>query len=262
MGELEPLLEAAKMLSEQDKRELIKQLSQSAPDVWTAGGKDERYSAYSAYSNDIADLIAKIEVYAHDLPPFVGALVEYLWHMLAVAAVENDSEAQEHIYKAIGKYTVHIMNELKIILVDLYLDTILGYKQALSSFNHQAFKGKTGKPVMKEVKDSLKQIKLLRKKAKRIRKTHFAKFMDNGISNVVVKCENVCEIKEISDAMDLAESTIALCEKFYAKIVANGYCEPLFKKAVAAIPDIVSFGLAVYGLWVLVQTIIPVIFHK
>lgn len=262
MGELENLLEAAKTLSEQDKCELIKQLSQSTPDEWTIGGANERYLAYSAYSNDIAELVAKIEVYAHDLPPFVGALVEYLWHMLAVAAVEHDPEAQGRIYKAIDKYTIHIINELRIILVDLYLSTIRGYEQTLSCFNHQAFLDAAGKPVMQEVRNSIKQIKLLRRKTKRIRKAHFTTFVDNGISNVVVSCENVCKIEEITKALDIAEYTITLCEKFYAQIVANGYAEPLHKKIAAAIPDIVSFGLAVYGFWVLIQTIVPVIFLK
>lgn len=262
MGELETLLDAAKLLGEQDKQKLIKQLSQSVPDMWTAGGEKERLSAYSAYSNDISDLIAKIEVYAHDLPPFIGALVEYLWHMLAVAAVEKDAESQAQIYSAIDKYTVHIINELKFILVDLYLDTISGYKQTLSCFNHQAFLSAVGKPIMKDVKDSHKQIKLLRKRAKRIRKTHFTTFKDNGVSNVVVNCDNVYAIEEIAEAMDLAESTIALCEKYYARIVANGYSEPFPKKVLAASPDIVSFGLTVYGFWVLLKTIIPMIFPK
>jgi len=262
MGELETLLEAAKMLSEQDKEELIRQLSQSAPDPWVLGGADERYSAYNAYSNNIADLIAKIEVYAHDLPPFVGSLVEYLWHMLAVAAIESDPDSQKRIYESIGKYIIHIINELKMILVDLYLDTILGYRRTLSNFNHQAFVDATGKPVMKEVKDSINQIKSLRKKARRIRKTHFTTFVDNGISNVVVSCENVCEIEQIAQAMAIAENTIALCERFYAKIVANGYSEPPYKKVIAALPDLVSLGLTVYGFWVLIQKIFPVIFPK
>lgn len=262
MGELETLLEATKRLDKQDKQKLIRQLSQPTPDEWTFGGRDERYLAYKAYSSDIANLIAKIEVYAHDLPPYVGALIEYLWHMLAVAAVENDPEAQGQIYKAIGKYTIHIKNELKIMLVDLYLDTIRGYRKTLGSFNHKVFQNANGVPVMQEVSSSIKQIRSLRRKAKRTRKTHFATFVDNGVSSIVVNCEKVCEIKEIVSAIEIAEKTIALCEENYAGIVNNGYSASFSKKVLAAIPDIVSFGLAVYGLLVLVQTIFPAILPK
>lgn len=262
MGEIEAILEAAKQLDEQDKRELIRRLSRPAPDVWTAGGANERHLAYDAYSKEIASLVAKIEVYAHDLPPFVGALVEYLWHMLAVAASESDPETQEQIYCAIGKYTVHITNELKIILVDLYLKTIQGYKKTLGCFNHQAFVTESGKTVIQEVSSSVKNIKSLSRKAKRVRKAHLGTFTDNGVKNIVVDCEKVCVIKEIADAMDIAEKTIELCEKNYAKIVGNGYCESFLTRVLWEIPNIISFGLAVYGLWVLVQTILPVVFLK
>lgn len=242
-------------LDKHQKEKLIKYLCfHYIPDEWQLGMTDVRNKIYGAYSSEIAGLIAKIEVYAHDLPPRVGSLVEGLWHLLTTATVARDGREKAEAYKSLEKYVIHVINELRMILAELYVNTVRGYIKTLKNFNYQSILDENNCVVLEIVKSNIKLISKLMREGKRSRRSYFCKSRF-GFKYETLNYEKVFEISQFSEALNVAETTVKLCEKFYPKIIGNGYSSTLPKRVLSALPDIIAFVFTVLGFVQLIRLI-------
>lgn len=223
-----------------------------SPDIWKLGNGEIRNKVYADYAGEVAELIAKIEVYAHDLPPQVGALVERLWHMLTTATIAEGETNKSWAYLSLEKYVIHVINELRSTLVVLYTKAIRGYAKTLKNFNYQTILDDDGRVVYDQIITNMGSISSFLRNGRHEQQKYLCKsYFDKKYD--VLNYEEINEVTEFSDALSLSEYTLALCEKYYSSIIHNGYSSTPLKKILAAIPDIISFGFTILGCYQLIR---------
>ena len=252
----EKLFKELQRLDDLQKEKILKYLCfHYSPDIWQLENAEIRNKVYGIYSGEIAELIAKIEVYAHDLPPQVGSLVERLWHMLTTATVAERDIDQSWAYISLEKYVIHVLNELRLTLNILYVKTIRGYVKTLKNFNYQTIVDNDGQVVYDQIIRNIKAVSDYISDGKKERQKHFCKtYFDKKYETL--NYEQINEITEFSDALSLAEHTLKLCEEYYPRIINNGYSSTSLKKILAALPDIVSLGFTILGCYQLIRIIL------
>ena len=227
----------------------------------------QKRDAYSAYKNKISDLIAKVEVYAHDLPFSIHGIIERIVQMHSLAELTEDRDQKIERYKAIIQYEDFLVNILHLMLTNLYVSQIKAYIKILKRFNYKAEGVCEGdSPVLCNVEKNVKHIKCLVRQCKKKLKEVYSissPQIEMFVGNVPAFLEKLVdreaevrigsseEISDLKAAVDEAQDTLKRCEKIFPDIVNNGYNESLLKRFWNAVPAIISFILALYGLIVL-----------
>lgn len=248
----------------QTQRETLEQYLeyQRYPDEDDAEIASIKKEAYSLYKNTISGLIAKVEVYAHDLPMSIYSITDNIVRMHSlVAQIEERDQAIEE-YEQIIQYENFFINILYLMLTKLYVAQIKAYIKVLKRFNYKGV-CVDNTPVLYDAKRQIKSILCLVSQGKKILKNVYSiKWIqiEMFISNVPpfirkfinrevdIMNENSRLISELSSAFHTAQKTLNLCETNFPNIVNNGYNESLFKRLWNIMPMVLSFLLALYGL--------------
>lgn len=221
--------------------------------------KDKKYVIYHNYSTIIAELIAKIEVYLHDMPKQISGLIETTFRILSSASVEKNEENELTLYDYAFKYEMFLINVLYLMLVDTYIREIKKYIKTLKKFNYRAIEVRDGILFMEEVNTNLKQVLVSYKRGKK----KFKQIYDVGLWGYMmilnkVPClnknfrveENVVfrnsdTLTELYDAFSNAEKVMELCEENYSNIINNGYNSTPLKRFLNIVPTIVTITLTI-----------------
>lgn len=217
--------------------------------------------AYSLYKDTIAGLIAKIEVYSHDLPmPLLGIIDNIVrMHSHVPKTVERDKAIKE--YEQIIQYEKFFINILYLMLTRLYVSQIKAYIKVLKRFNHRGVCIENT-PVLYDAKRRIKSILCLVRQGKKILKNVYSinwiqtEMFISNVPAFIRKFANIEAfimidgsqlIHDLSSAFHIAQETLNLCETNFPNIVNNGYNDSLFKRLWNNMPMILSFLLALYG---------------
>ena len=119
---------------------------------------DKKLKVYKEYDAEISELIAKIEVYAHDLPRQVSGIIESLFVMLTSAASESTDSDELEWYDKIEYQEIFLKNILYVYLIDIYMTRVKKYRKVLRKFNHQTILTEEHIPFMDAVNPNLKAI--------------------------------------------------------------------------------------------------------
>lgn len=217
--------------------------------------------AYDLYRNDISKLIAKIEVYAHELPIPIYGMVERIVHIHALAIQITEKEEAIRGYEQIILYEKFLINILYLTLTKLYISQSRKYIRVLRTFNHKGVYVDS-EPVLRVARKQAKEaIVSLRKGKRELQKIysigwiqiemfldHLPRVMRRFVNrDVAVTTSGSRIIAELEEAWHLAESVVNLCEENYAEVVDNGYISTWRMRFVYALPGWISFLLALYG---------------
>ena len=215
---------------------------------------------YGTYKNDISDLVAKVEVYAHDLPRQISGVVETIFRLLASASIKN-SDKQKKIYENAYNYEIFLINVLYITLVNLYIEKIKKYRRILKQFKHGGIKNENNVCFMDETKEKLKEIEEIYNIGKRSFKTIYKLnefnllFFCNRIpkkiekiftTDIEVEVDDKIEINELKVSFNLAEKLLKTYETTYGTIIDNGYKATFLRRILNIIPTILSFIFAIF----------------
>ncbi len=218
---------------------------------------------YDLYKNTISGLIAKVEVYAHDLPMPIYSITDNIVRMHSLVAQIEQKDFALKGYKQIIHYENFFINILYLMLTKLYVMQIKTYIKVLTRFNHKGVLI-NDTPVLCEVEKQLKKISGLVNQGKKNFKTIYSinwvqiemfisnvpPFIERFIDReVVIMNEESQLISELSSAFSAAQYAINLCETNFPNIVNNGYNESLFKRFCNVMPMLISFLLALYGVF-------------
>ena len=261
-------------MTDQELNEIIADLNQTQREALekyleyqTYPDKDDieiasiKKEAYSLYKNTISSLIAKVEVYAHDLPMPVYSITDNIVRMHSLVAQIKERDQSIKGYEQIIQYENFFVNILYLILTKLYVSQIKAYIKILKRFN---YKGVCidNTPILYDAKRQIKNISCLMSQGKKILKNIYSikwiqievfignvppfirKFINRKVD---IMNENSQLISELSSAFHTAQDTLNLCETNFPNIVNNGYNESLFKRLWNIIPMVISFLLALYG---------------
>lgn len=223
--------------------------------------KKKKYAVYHEYADTIADLVAKIEVYAHDLPRQICGLIEMTFRILSVASVEKAKDKELILYDVALKYEKFLINILYLTLIDIYVKEIRRYRRVFKKFKYRAIKLDNGIFIKQHINNQLCVVSSLVKKSKKtlkvmysINEWHLMIFLDKLPFvekllelNVDIGIENNSDIQELICAFNLAEEVMDICEVNYSKIINNGYNSTFIRRILHIVPTIISVVLAVLG---------------
>lgn len=259
----EKILELISGLNVKQRRSFEQYLEyQLVPDVEDVDIQKYKYSIYEKYATVISKLIAKIEVYVHDLPRKIVGILEMIFRILAAASGEKDKNREIKLYKIVYGYEDFLINILRLTLIDIYVKEIKNYKSTLIKFNCDGIENSNGMSFIDEVNKGLKDITPLYKKGKRKFKESYGlnlvetMFFLNNFRvvdkyynfNIKVNVYEQNELTELTEAFQIAETIIGICEANYSKIINNGYRASVLRRIVNSIPMLISFLLAVGGI--------------
>lgn len=210
---------------------------------------------YELYISDIAKLIAKIEVYAHDLPRQICGIIESIFRCFASAEAKDDVDKQSKILEIAYKYEIFLINTLYITLIYIYKKRIRNYKKTLRQFKHGGISLENGKPFMKYLEELINEGNSLFKEGKKKfaelyqlnwwetmfycnRIPFLEKFFESELN---IKTTVNQKIETLEKAYKTYDKAIALCEDKYATVINNGYQATLTKRIINSIPGIISF---------------------
>ncbi|MBD5461698.1 MAG: hypothetical protein HDR24_01360 [Lachnospiraceae bacterium] len=111
---------------------------------------------YDLYKNTISGLIAKVEVYAHDLPMPIYSITDNIVRMHSLVAQIEQKDFALKGYKQIIQYENFFINILYLMLTKLYVMQIETYIKVLTRFNHKGVLI-NDTPVLCEVEKQLKK---------------------------------------------------------------------------------------------------------
>lgn len=207
--------------------------------------------AYLSYSNEISQLIAKSEVYGHDLPDGVFAINEYIFSLLTYSSqIKSDDKLLDTTYNNIIKSEEYLINTLRLNLLNIFIDLIESYRKFLRRFNYKGIP-KIDSSLVKEVlssKEKIKELKKAKRKASRIIKSFRKKSPNcNDLNDISIDLGAVCELSFLKDAYEDADKILSYIEKEYPVIVNNGYNGLRFTKILKHIATALSVFLAITG---------------
>lgn len=211
---------------------------------------DFKNSIYRQYFEEVSPLIAKVEVYQHDLPKKCRALIETVFRFLSIASSEEkkqDNERIEFYYQVIQRYQEYLISTLYILLLNLYIDEINVLKKTIKKFNHKGIYVNNGQQILCFIKSNLKVIKSLKRKGERKYKAIAINQEDYDYQSYDVDISKQNIVKELEKAFYCAEETLTEIQKNYALVITNGYINNLFRRFIFYGPKIVSGILAIIG---------------
>ncbi len=238
------------------------------PDIEKANLSNLKRKIYEKYAKVISDLVAKTEVYVHDLPKQICGLIETVFRILTTSSAEPDENDQIRLCAASFKYENFLVDTLRAVLIDCYIKRIKQYHKILNKFNHKAVKIGSS-PFMKEINRLSKCLKKEYKQGKKKFKTQYSlgifeyltvlgkftpiekvfpvieKILPYNIDIYLDICNN--KISEFENCIKDAEMIIAHCEDNYALIINNGYNSSLLRRLISHIPELISFAFTVYA---------------
>lgn len=221
---------------------------------------------YGEYSEVISGLVAKAEVYLHDLPKQICGLIEMIFRILTTSSAEEEKSNKIRLCAASLNYEIFLLNTLKALLIECYIKEIKRYRRLLKKFKHKAVIVENGKPFMKEVDFRLKNVRRMfrkgKKKYKQIYSLNFLEYMvmlgkfspiENKIPwferfiplEIAINVSIGTEIKELSQCFEEVENIVNICETKYSVIINNGYDSSFWRKLVLHIPDFISAILTI-----------------
>ena len=230
-------------------------------DVDDSDIEDIKRNAYNLYRSTISDLIAKIEVYAHELPIPVYGMIENVVRIHAILVQMTEKNEVVKGYEQLIQYEKFFINILYLKLIKLYVSQTKKYIKILKTFNHKGIEIE-GEPILRVAKRYMNDaISCLHKGERKLKNIYsigwfqlekllddlpfmVGRFVDRDID---VQNENSQIIDELAEACRLAETVVNLCEANYADIVNNGYTATWQRRFVYALPGWISFLLALYG---------------
>lgn len=208
---------------------------------------DLKHTAYKMYANDIAHLIAEIEVHFHDLPEWIYGFIEMIFRLSAQAAIEDETTAKE-LYVSIINYEHFLINYINLELIDYYFKEIRQYKKTLIRFNHNAVKTDDGTPVITALNVCMKEIKKQKKKCRKTFKKCYASNKKVGLLHFKTNDTEGRHIHGLVECIQQARKGVALCEKYYPVIINKTFVSTCRARIVHELPSIISFLLAVAGI--------------
>lgn len=197
---------------------------------------------YRQYNEKISPLIAKIEVYQHDLPKKCRALIETAFRCLTIAS-KNESREQslvENEYIALQKYLEYLISTLYLWLIVLYIKEIKVIKRTIKKFNYKGIHVDNGHCVIDVVDTNLKKIKKLKRKGYKKYKPLSPRYKDYDLSDCWISVSENNIIKELEEAFSLAEDTLTKIQENFPKVVSNGHSDTPIKFITKYMPKIVS----------------------
>lgn len=221
----------------------------------------KKEESYRLYSSNISKLIAKVEVYAHDLPIPIFGIIENIVRIHSIVEQIEDKEEMIKGYEQIIQYEKFFINILHLILIRLYAAQVKTYKKVLKMFNHKGVQIDDS-PVLNRVDEQLKEVLVLVRQGKSKLKKIYAlswfqveKFTDNllpvfdrfGSKEVDVINGESEIIQELLVAYQRMQNITSICEENYSEIINNGYKAKFLKRILNIVPIILSFLLTVCG---------------
>lgn len=208
---------------------------------------------YEKYSKCVSKLIAKLEVYDHDLPDDIRGYIETTFRLLSSSSKYSGDQAIK-ICDYTYKFQFFLVNTLYIKLTDLYLKDIKKYKRIFKTFNYKGIKHeRTNKKFKDFYNDEIKKIKSLKRKGKKLYKNNYKRHKDklnNGFQVNVVSCK---EILELEKAYKTAEKLLEEAEKYYPSIINNGTTNTVKDFIIFSFPSIVSVFFTIFGIIILIK---------
>lgn len=205
--------------------------------------KDIKEQILKLYTDVIAPVISKIEVYSHDLDESVVEAVFNLLQQITSAELESDLVEKQECYKKTLAYVYFIKHTIHISLAELYFDRIRTYKKTIKDFNHCGVY-KDGKPFDKVVREKFK----LAKKQYRASKRLYKPYVKKGKENVAyIRLANVQEDIGLDNLIFLLENIVDMYMNTFPEIINNGYNMSLGYRLVSRTLEIVSTFLLIYG---------------
>lgn len=227
-------------------------------------GKKEKI--YKIYEENIAKLIADVEVYAHDLPRQISGCIETVFRMMGTAANSKEDE-NVLMYDLVLRYEDFIINLLRMQLIDLYKKEIKEYRRTLKQFKYHDITLENGTVFLDEVDKNLKNVSSLLSIGKKrfkylyriselklcalLGKLNKFRVVERKFSyGVMVNVKSEGMIQELQEAYDSLKNTVDLCEKYYPEVINNGYNSTKIRCFLNGLPTIIA------GIMALISAII------
>ena len=223
---------------------------------------------YETYANTIAQLVAKVEVYAHNLPRQISGLIETTFNIIDSTAADEDEDKLISNYEIAYDYEQFVIDILYLTILRLYIKEIKSFKKLFKNFNNKGIKVKsTNVSIMQEINDKLSSISCVYATGKKmIKKKYHLNFSEiifltenNWMIDRVYssKFEIMVDLKNadkdcegtiiLSDATKDAEQLINNCIECYGSVINNGYTSTPAKKIIKYLPKFISAILTIYG---------------
>lgn len=222
-----------------------------------------KHSIYCDYAKTITGLLAKCEVFTHDLPRDIVGIIEIIFRLLTSTTQTDDFDKITTIFLAMSNCEKYMINMLYIKLIDCYVQTIKLHKKTLSHFKHQSFylsyyyENKV--PFFKSIRKKLKYIK----KSKKIGTKELKSFLKkNGIKKeldfitVAMHENDIGIINSLKTAYEQAEQLVLMIEKKYPDIISNGYKLSIWRKLVYRMPECIATILAVLSIYLWIKKVV------
>lgn len=220
--------------------------------------EDEELSAvknkiYEKYSKCVSKLIAKLEVYNHDLPDDIRGYIETTFRLLSSSSKYSGGQAIK-ICEYTYNFQIFLVNTLYIKLTDLYLKEIKKYKRVFKTFNYKGIKYEgENKKFIDFYNEEIKKIKLLKRKGKKQYKNNYKRHKDELNDGFQVNVVSSKEIFELEKAYKTAEKLLEEAEKYYPSIISNGTTNTIKDFIIFSFPTIVSVVFTIFGVIILVK---------
>ena len=223
-------------------------------------------NVYSKYAKSISALVAKAEVYLHDLPKQVCGLIEMVFRILTTSAVEDKKSDEIALCSASLEYELFLLNTLNALLIECYIKEIKRYRKLFKKFKHKGVILENGISFMKEINVRLKSayamFKIGKKKYKRMYSLNFLEYMVmlGKFSKIESKFPWMerfipyqldveigmgAEILELDQCFQKVQDIVDICENNYSTIINNGYDSSFIKRFLLHLPSIISAGLTI-----------------
>ncbi|MBQ6894439.1 MAG: hypothetical protein IJN40_02975 [Clostridia bacterium] len=230
---------------EEQKETIVKFLTFSCyPDPEDADIVEIKKEILELYTNNIAHLISKFEVYEHDLDASCVQALFYLMQIIATAELTKNKDEKKQCYEYALKHTYFIKHMAHVLLIDCYKERIKYYKKSLRFFNRKGIKingEKFDKVIKKQYSEAINLYKTGRDK--------YFSYLNYDIVTrstdfLYKKVEKAIGFEE---TLGKLENIIDTYEENYPKIINEGYSWPV-THLIDILIKAVSLGFLIYGI--------------
>ena len=252
----EELLSVISNLENNQKLELEQLINfMISPDVEEPAFEKIKHRIYEQYSTTASQLIAKVEVYEHDLPNEIRGLIETSFRSLSASATVEEEKALD-AYMMTLYYQSFLVNTLYGILIKLYIKKIKKLKQTFKKFNYHSVKAEQDTPLMAYLDSQLNKICNLYKKKKKSYKEYHDIDKKTFALQFNVDVHTEINIPNWYDGFVIAEKTLEIAEKKYPDVIGNGYRASLTERFLKSVPNLISNILLLLGIIGIIVTIL------
>ena len=221
--------------------------------------RQQKSEIYQRYATTVAELIAKVEVYKHNLPRQISGMVEAIFRILTTASGETEKEYEIDLYNNASEYEDFLIEMLYLMLIEIYIKEAKQYRKVFKKFKYQAIKTEDGILFMDAVDNKLRNVsKFYKQGGKKFRQKYGISYLKyrmllnkesfitkNKDFSLEVTIKKSADLPEIIQAFELGESVVGICEENYSKIINNGYNSTFINRIINIMPTIVSTMLAI-----------------